>query len=161
MLSVILGELAPRSGHYRVKGKLAYAPQEAFVFPATVRENILCGLAYDEERYNQVVEACALRRDIASFPGGDETFVGERGICLSGGQKARVNLARALYVEADIYLLDDPLSAVDSKVGRHLFEKAIRGFLRDKIRILVTHQTQYAEEADKVLALNEVKIKFD
>jgi len=139
-----------------VQGKVAYAPQEAWIFSGTIRENILCGSQYNEQRYRQVVEAAALERDFTLLPKGDQTFMGERGISLSGGQKARVNLARCLYVDADVYLMDDPLSAVDTHVGRHLFDKAINGFLKDKIRILVTHQLQYLKDVDKILVLKEV-----
>ena len=103
-----------------------------------------------------MIEAAALERDFTLLPKGDQTFMGERGISLSGGQKARVNLARCLYVDADIYLMDDPLSAVDTHVGRHLFDKASNGFLKDKIRILVTHQLQYLKDVDKILVLKEV-----
>ena len=135
---------------------MAYASQEAWIFSGTIRENILCGSEYKEQRYRQVVEAVALERDFTLLPKGDHTLVGERGINLSGGQKTRVNLARCLYVDADVYLMDDPLSAVDSHVGRHLYDKAINGFLRDKTRILVTHQLQYLKEVDMVLVLKEV-----
>ena len=102
------------------------------------------------------MKACALEKDFSLLPNGDQTAVGDKGISLSGGQKARLNLARALYIDADIYLLDDPLSAVDTHVGRHLFDRAINEFLRDKIRILVTHQLQYLQEVDQILVLKEV-----
>lgn len=97
-------------------------------------------------------------KDFSLLPNGDQAVVGERGVSLSGGQKARVNLARALYVDADIYLLDDPLSAVDTHVGRHLFDKAIKGFLRDKVRVLVTHQLQYLKDVDQILILKTVQL---
>jgi ABC-type transport system involved in cytochrome bd biosynthesis fused ATPase/permease subunit len=113
-------------------------------------------LEYDAQRYNRVIEACALSDDIRLLPNGDSTSVGERGVSLSGGQKARVNLARALYVDADIYLLDDPLSAVDAHVGRDLFDKAIKSFLNGKIRVLVTHQLHYLNNVDQILILNQV-----
>jgi len=153
---VILGELPLLEGNCKVNGKVAYASQEAWIFSGTINENILCGQEYNEQRYRQVVEAAALERDFTLLPKGDQTLVGERGISLSGGQKARVNLARCLYVDADIYLLDDPLSAVDTHVGRHLFDKAINGFLKDKTRILVTHQLQYLKEVDQILVLKDV-----
>ena len=139
-----------------VRGKIAYASQEAWVFSGTVRQNILCGLGYDVKRYKEVVRACALEKDLSLLPDGDQTTVGDRGVSLSGGQKARLNLARALYIDADIYLLDDPLSAVDAQVGRHLFDRAITGYLCDKIRILVTHQLQYLPEVDRIVVLKEV-----
>jgi len=139
-----------------VHGKVAYTSQEAWIFSGTIRENILCGSEYIEQRYRRVIEAAALERDLTLLPKGDQTLVGERGISLSGGQKARVSLARCLYVDADVYLMDDPLSAVDTHVGRHLFDKAINGFLKDKTRILVTHQLQYLKGVDKILVLKEV-----
>ena len=101
-----------------------------------------------------------LLKDLTRLVDGDLTLVGERGVTLSGGQKARVNLARAVYRDADVYLLDDPLSAVDTAVARHLFDKCIRGLLKDRVVILVTHQLQFALEADKIVALKEVKTQF-
>ena len=106
------------------------------------------------------MKACALEKDFTLFPNGDQTAVGDKGISLCGGQKARLNLARALYIDADIYLLDDPLSAVDTHVGRLLFDKAINGFLQGKIRILVTHQLQYLQEVDQILVLKNVMTKY-
>ena len=111
-MNVILGELSPSKGTCRVAGKVAYASQESWIFSGNVRQNILCGLEYDLKRYKKVIKACALDKDFSLFPNGDLTAVGERGVSLSGGQKARINLARALYVDADIYLMDDALSAV-------------------------------------------------
>lgn len=157
LLNVILGELSLLKGSRQVTGRISYASQEPWIFSGTIRQNILCGLDYDERRYNRVVQAAALERDFRLFPQGDATAVGERGVSLSGGQKARVNLARCLYVDADIYLLDDPLSAVDTHVGRHLFDQAVNGFLRDKIRVLVTHQLQYLKDANEILVLNGVR----
>ena len=156
---MILGELEPLKGSCKVVGKVAYASQLPWIFSGTVRENILCGLDYQSERYNRVIEACALADDLRLFANGDCTFIGERGTSLSGGQKARVNLARALYIDADIYLLDDPLSAVDARVGRHLFETAIKSFLNGKIRILVTHQLQHLKAEDKILLLKQVRCR--
>ena len=137
-------------------GRLAYASQIPWIFSGTVRQNILCGLDYDADRYGRVIDACDLVDDICLFPNGDSTFVGERGVSLSGGQKARINLARTLYVDADIYLLDDPLSAVDTHVGRHLFDQAINTFLKGKIRVLVTHQLHYLKDIDQILLLRDV-----
>jgi len=156
LLNIILRELIPLSGKIQIKGKIAYASQEPWIFSASIRKNILCGLHYDARRYKKVIKASALQTDFTTLPQGDQTIVGERGISLSGGQKARINLARCLYVDADIYLLDDPLSAVDTQVGRHLFDNAINGFLKDKIRILVTHQLQYLVDVDQILALKGV-----
>ena len=156
-MSAILGELSPLHGSCKVKGKIAYASQEPWIFSGTIRQNILCGSDYDLVRYKNVIQATALERDLMIFPHGDGTAVGEKGVQLSGGQKARINLARCLYVDADIYLMDDPLSAVDTHVGRHLFDQAINGFLRNKIRILVTHQLQYLKDVDQILVLKGVR----
>lgn len=114
---------------------------------------------FDEQRYNWVVEVCALERDFRLLSQGDATIVGERGSSLSGGQRARVNLARAIYKQADIYLLDDPLSAVDTHVGKHIFERCIKGYLKDKICVLVTHQLQYLKYEKQVVLLNNGKIE--
>ncbi len=148
------------SGTCEVKGTIAYTSQEPWIFSGTIQQNILCGLNYDPQRFNAVVKATALEKDFVLFPNGEETIVGEKGACLSGGQKARINLARCLYVEADIYLMDDPLSAVDTHVGQHLFSEAINGFLRGKIRIIVTHQLQYLKEVDQILVLKKVLVNI-
>lgn len=120
-----------------------------------MRQNILFGRIYDRQRYHAVVKACALSRDFALLPYGDQTLVGERGTSLSGGQRARINLARSVYKKADIYLLDDPLSAVDTHVGKHLFDQCVTGFLGDKAVILVTHQLQYLSEVNQVVLMDE------
>jgi ATP-binding cassette subfamily C (CFTR/MRP) protein 4 len=135
---------------------VSYASQDAWIFSGSIRQNILFGLFLNEKLYNAVINACALHEDLAQMAHGDETIVGERGITLSGGQKARINLARSLYQQADIYLMDDPLSAVDSRVSRHLFDKCMKEFLDNKMRILVTHQLQYLPQADHIVVLNEV-----
>ncbi|KAK1170047.1 multidrug resistance-associated protein 4-like [Acipenser oxyrinchus oxyrinchus] len=155
LLSAILGELPQDQGDIKVKGKLTFAAQQPWVFSGTLRSNILFGLEYNPQKYEQVIRACALKKDIDILPDGDMTVIGDRGATLSGGQKSRVNLARAVYQDTDIYLLDDPLSAVDAEVGRHLFEKCICGVLRNKPRILVTHQLQYLQAADQILVLKE------
>lgn len=107
-------------------------------------------------RYDEVVKVCALETDFQQFAYGDKTLVEERGVSLSGGQRARINLARSVYAPADIYLFDDPLSAVDTHVGKHLFEECIKGYLSNKSRILVTHQLQFLKQADMIVILNEV-----
>uniref|UniRef100_A0A671RXF0 Multidrug resistance-associated protein 4 n=1 Tax=Sinocyclocheilus anshuiensis TaxID=1608454 RepID=A0A671RXF0_9TELE len=151
----ILGELPAEKGVVKVKGELTYASQQPWVFPGTIRSNILFGKELQPQRYESVLRACALKRDMELLPDGDLTVIGDRGATLSGGQKARVNLARAVYQDAYIYLLDDPLSAVDAEVGRHLFEQCICGILKDKPRILVTHQLQYLKAANQILVLKE------
>uniref|UniRef100_A0A8C8HTG5 Multidrug resistance-associated protein 4 n=1 Tax=Oncorhynchus tshawytscha TaxID=74940 RepID=A0A8C8HTG5_ONCTS len=155
LLSAILGELPHDKGVLRVKGQLTYASQQPWVFPGTIRSNILFGKELHPQKYEKVLRACALQRDMELLPDGDLTVIGDRGATLSGGQKARVNLARAVYQDADIYLLDDPLSAVDAEVGRHLFEQCICGILKNKPRILVTHQLQYLQAANQILVLKE------
>ncbi|KAJ8252922.1 hypothetical protein GJAV_G00207050 [Gymnothorax javanicus] len=155
LLSTILGELPPDKGMVKVRGELTYASQQPCVFPGTIRSNILFGKELHPQKYEKVLKACALTRDMELLPDGDLTVIGDRGATLSGGQKARVNLARAVYQDADIYLLDDPLSAVDAEVGKHLFEQCICGVLRKKPRILVTHQLQYLKAADQILVLKE------
>lgn len=107
-------------------------------------------------RYDEVIKVCALERDLQQFTHGDNSLVGERGVSLSGGQRARINLARAVYAEADIYLLDDPLSAVDTRVGKHLFQECIKKYLDRKTRIVVTHQLQFLREADMIIIMDQV-----
>ena len=158
LLTAILGELPLNSGSISYHGKVAFVPQIPWVFSATIRENILFGLAFNEERFQQVVHICELTKDLANFANGDLTEIGQRGVTLSGGQKARVGLARAVYSDADIYLLDDPLSAVDAKVGRRLFESCILGHLSGRIRLLVTHQLQYLKDVDRVVVMENGSI---
>ncbi|CAG9575807.1 unnamed protein product [Danaus chrysippus] len=155
ILQLLLKELPAAVGSVSVFGDVSYACQEAWLFPSTVRENILFGLPYDKEKYRRVCKVCALEKDFKQFPYSDQTLVGERGVSLSGGQRARINLARAVYREADIYLLDDPLSAVDANVGRQLFDGCINGYLRGRTRILVTHQIHFLKAADYIIVLNE------
>lgn len=154
LLMAALGELLPRRGTITVCGSTGYSSQEAWILNETVRNNILFGAEYDAEWYGQVVSACNMARDLELFENGSDTEIGERGVTLSGGQKARLSLARAVYSRADIYLLDDPLSAVDAKVGRSLFDDCINGILADKARILITHQVQYLRAADKIAVLD-------
>lgn len=154
LIQTILGELPIEGGHIKVNGIVSYAAQEPWLFSGSIRQNILFGEEMDKERYRAVIKACSLTRDIELWPDGDKTVVGERGMSLSGGQKARINLARAVYRQADVYLLDDPLSAVDAHVGRHLFDNCIKDFLKDKIVILVTHQLQYLPTADQIVILD-------
>jgi len=157
-----LREIPVTQGGLRFEGKIAYVEQEPIIFSGTVKSNILFGQEYDDQLYKMVVRACNLKDDFKQFDNRDETLVGERGITLSGGQKARISLARALYSQSDIYLFDDPLSAVDSKVGRHLFNYAIKGeMLKDKVVVLVTHHLNYAKESSRVLLFAEGKIIGD
>uniref|UniRef100_A0A0C9RNQ1 ABCC4_3 protein n=1 Tax=Fopius arisanus TaxID=64838 RepID=A0A0C9RNQ1_9HYME len=139
--------------------KISFASQDAWLFSGTLRENILFGQTYDSIRYQEVTRVCSLLRDFKQLPYGDMTVVGERGMSLSGGQRARVNLARAIYRQADLYLLDDPLSAVDARVARRLFKDCIAGFLKGKTRILVTHQLHFLKQADVIVVLEKGSVK--
>lgn len=159
LLQVLLQELPISSGKLQVVGDISYASQDPWLFVSSIRQNILFGQAYDKERYKRAVQACTLRRDFDLLSHGDRTSVGERGSALSGGQRARVALARAVYRDADIYLLDDPLSAVDTHVAKQLFEGCIQGHLRGKTRVLVTHQVQFLKGADLIVVLNNGSIE--
>ncbi|XP_023170245.2 probable multidrug resistance-associated protein lethal(2)03659 isoform X2 [Drosophila hydei] len=158
LIQAILGELRAEAGEVKLNGRCSYAAQEPWLFCASVRDNILFGQPLDRQRYRTVVKMCALERDFELLDQGDKTIVGERGASLSGGQKARISLARAVYRKADVYLLDDPLSAVDTHVGRHLFEKCMREFLRRKLVILVTHQLQFLEHADLIVIMDKGRV---
>ncbi|KAF9209625.1 hypothetical protein BGZ49_002781 [Haplosporangium sp. Z 27] len=160
LLSAIIGEMYKLHGSIHVRGRVAYVPQQAWIINATLRDNILFGSKFDQERYLRVLESCGLEPDLAVLPAGDITEIGERGINLSGGQKQRVSLARAAYQDADIYLLDDPLSAVDAHVDKHLWEKLIgpTGILKNKSRILVTHGIHHLEHVDQIIVVKEGEI---
>jgi ATP-binding cassette subfamily C (CFTR/MRP) protein 4 len=159
ILQMLLGELPPLNGSIKLGGTIAYSSQEPWLFAGTVRNNILFGQEYNRLRYGQIIKICALEDDFKMFPRGDKTMVGERGVSLSGGQRARINLARAIYKETDIYLLDDPLSAVDVHVGKHLFDECILKYLESKTRILVTHQLQYLKKADHIVVIDDGNIQ--
>lgn len=163
LLYLLLGELSYFEGKVEVNGVISYSSQEPWLFSGTIRQNILFGRKFERVRYEEVCYVCALITDFKLFPLGDKTFVGEKGASLSGGQRARVNLARAIYKEADIYLLDDPLSAVDAHVGKHLFEECISGYLSEKIVVLVTHQLQYLEDVEQIVLMKDgvIELKAD
>ncbi|KAJ6635336.1 ATP-binding cassette sub-family C member 4 [Pseudolycoriella hygida] len=162
LLQLILGELPLKQGTATIKGTVSYASQEPWLFTGTVKNNILFGQTFDKKKYNEVVGCCSLKTDFEQLSNGDKTVVGERGASLSGGQKARISLARAVYQSATIYLLDDPLSAVDSHVGKHLFDEVIgpKGCLamRNATRLLVTHQVHFLKEADLIVIMEHGKI---
>ncbi|KAG1678443.1 Canalicular multispecific organic anion transporter 2 [Nymphon striatum] len=155
-------EVTPRAGLHRCEseGSIAYAPQQAWILNATVRENILFDSHFNGQKYQDILNKCALEADLQIFAGGDLTEIGEKGINLSGGQKQRVSLARAVYNDADIYLLDDPLSAVDSHVGKYLFDNVIgnNGILHNKTRLLVTHGLKYLPNCDFVVVMKDGQI---
>uniref|UniRef100_A0A336LRH9 CSON001220 protein n=1 Tax=Culicoides sonorensis TaxID=179676 RepID=A0A336LRH9_CULSO len=162
LLQLLLGELPIYSGDVYISDSISYASQEPWLFTGTVRQNILFGLPYNRKRYRDVVKHCALITDFEQLPNADQTIIGDRGSALSGGQKARVNLARACYKEAQVYILDDPLSAVDSHVGKHLFDEVMgpNGYLASQkaTRILVTHQVHFLKEADWIVVLDQGKV---
>jgi ABC-type multidrug transport system fused ATPase/permease subunit len=151
--SVTLGDGSASAGAGGAAVRVSYASQNPFLTTGTVKENILCGAPYDAARYASVLDACCLRHDLALWPQGDDTVIGERGVNCSGGQRARIGLARAAYVDADVYLLDDPLSAVDARVGRLLFDRCIRRLLGGRTRVLVTHQLQHLRWADSIAVM--------
>ncbi|CAK1540433.1 unnamed protein product [Leptosia nina] len=160
LLSALLGEMNKISGRINTYGSVAYVPQQAWIQNATLQDNILFGKSLDKSKYNNVINMCALKPDFDMLPGGDQTEIGEKGINLSGGQKQRVSLARAVYCDADNYFLDDPLSAVDSHVGKHIFDKVIgpNGLLQHKTRVWVTHQMSYLAQTDLVVVLRDGEV---
>src|SRR5262249_30482919 len=137
-----------------------YVAQQGWIMNATLQENILFGKPLEEEFYKETLRVCALEADLDMLPAGDQTEIGERGINLSCGQKARPALGRAVYARSRVYLLDDPLSAVDAHVGRHLFEQVIgpQGILRHSTRILVTHAVHMVHECDQLVVLDDGEI---
>ncbi|KAJ9706092.1 hypothetical protein PVL29_001589 [Vitis rotundifolia] len=158
LLAVILGEVPQVDGKVQAYGKIAYVSQAAWIQTGTIQENILFGSAMDPYRYREVIEKCSLVKDLEMLPFGDLTEIGERGVNLSGGQKQRVQLARALYQEADVYLLDDPFSAVDAHTAASLFNEYVMGALSSKTVILVTHQVDFLPAFDSVLLMSEGEI---
>lgn len=154
-LMSLLGEMHRKSGVVKVVGSVALTAQDPWIQNSTLRNNILMGESFEEEAYIEVLAACALVQDLEMLAAGDASEIGEKGINLSGGQKHRVALARAAYAAADVYLLDDPLSAVDAHVGRHIFDQCICGLLGYSTRVLVTHQLQYLPAADVVVVMSE------
>jgi len=160
LISAMLGELHKESGRVATSGRVAYVPQQAWIQNCTLKDNIIFNQPGDEERYKQAVESCALTTDLEILPAGDQTEIGEKGINLSGGQKQRVSMARAVYSQADVFLLDDPLSAVDSHVGKHMFDKVIgpRGVMANKTRVLVTHGVTFLPQTDHIIVLKNGRI---
>lgn len=160
LLATILGETIVTSGHVKTRGSLAYVEQEPCILSDTVRNNITFGKPLDEDKLAEVIKVCELKEDLKLFVRGLDTEIGERGVNISGGQKARISLARACYSDADLYLLDDPLSAVDPAVAQKLFTNCIKGYLKSKARILVTHQLSFLHRVEKVLMLEDGEQKF-
>ncbi|KAK9690348.1 hypothetical protein RND81_09G121700 [Saponaria officinalis] len=158
LLSCILGEVPKISGILKLSGSTAYVPQSPWIQSGKIVDNILFGRKMDDEKYNRVLEACSLKKDLEILSFGDQTVIGERGINLSGGQKQRIQIARALYQDADIYLFDDPFSAVDAHTGSHLFKECLLGLLESKTVIYVTHQVEFLPTADLILVMKDGRI---
>nr|QWN59130.1 ATP-binding cassette C transporter [Rehmannia glutinosa] len=160
LVSAMLGELPPvADATVVIRGKVAYVPQVSWIFNATVRDNILFGSTFEPAKYEKSIDVTSLQHDLDLLPGGDLTEIGERGVNISGGQKQRVSMARAVYSDSDVYIFDDPLSALDAHVGRQVFEKCIRGELRGKTRVLVTNQLHFLSQVDRILLVHEGTVK--
>jgi ABC-type multidrug transport system ATPase subunit len=158
LLAALLGQMQLTEGTSKVCGQISYTPQEAWLLNMTLRENIVFGNEFNEQLYNEVIRVCALTRDLKLMPDNDRTEIGERGINLSGGQRQRISLARCCYKQSDVVLLDDPLSAVDQKVGRHIFEDCIKKYLKARTVIFVTHQLQYLSKCDYVYVVKDGRV---
>ncbi|XP_044256061.1 ATP-binding cassette sub-family C member 10 [Tribolium madens] len=162
LLSAILAELKMQQGEIavsQVESGFGFVTQQPWLQRGTLRDNILFGKAFEDNRYKSVLFACGLAEDIYLLPGGDLTGVGEGGMTLSGGQKARVALARAVYQDKAVYLLDDILSAVDTKVARHIFQHCIMGLLKNKTKVLCTHHVNYLVHCDRIVLMENGVIK--
>ena len=155
LLAALAGDMRRTHGSVVMGATRAFCPQYAWIQNTSVKENILFGKPFDRKWYDAVIDACALRPDLDMLPNGDMTEIGERGITVSGGQKQRLNIARAIYFNSDIVLMDDPLSAVDAHVGRHIFDNAICGLLKNKCRILATHQLHVLSRCDRIIWMQE------
>ncbi|CAI2185406.1 19084_t:CDS:10 [Funneliformis geosporum] len=153
ILSAILGRLRKDNGICKIRGSISYVPHDAWLLNDTLKENILFGKSYDSKKYQEIIHICALNRDLGLLSYGEMTEIGDRGVNLSLGQRQRVCLARAVYSDADIVLLDDPLSVMDPVVGKHIFHECIRKYLENKAVIFVTNQLQYLSECDRIMVM--------
>ncbi|KAJ3235848.1 Canalicular multispecific organic anion transporter 2 [Chytriomyces hyalinus] len=158
LLGALIGDMSATDGCIKVSGRFGYSPQASWLQNTTLRANILLGTAFDEARYNETIRCCGLSKDLAILPFGDMSDIGEKGITLSGGQAARVNLARAIYSNADIMLMDDPLAAVDAHVGKQILDECILGVCKAKTVVLVTHQLHIASQADHIVVMSNGEI---
>nr|AXN55887.1 ABC transporter C family member 2 [Crocus sativus] len=162
LVSAMIGELPPKpetNTNVTIRGSVAYVPQVSWIFNATVRDNILFGSPFQPLRYEEAIKVTALQHDLDTLPGGDLTEIGERGVNISGGQKQRVSMARAVYSDSDVYIFDDPLSALDAHVGREVFEQCIEDKLRGKTRVLVTNQLHFLPNVDRIIVVHEGMVK--
>ncbi|NXU47731.1 CFTR regulator, partial [Turnix velox] len=160
LLMLIMGELEPSQGKVKHSGRVSFSPQVSWIMPGTIKENIIFGVSYDEYRYKSVIKACQLEEDISKFPDKDYTVLGEGGIILSGGQRARISLARAVYKDADLYLLDSPFGHLDIFTEKEIFESCVCKLMANKTRILVTSKLEHLKIADKILILHEGSCYF-
>ncbi|XP_078175279.1 ABC transporter C family member 3-like [Carex rostrata] len=158
LLLSILGEMPKVSGEVKLWGSTAYVSQLPWIQSGKIQDNILFGTEMNRDRYDNVLQACSLNKDLQMLPHGDQTIIGERGINLSGGQKQRIQIARALYQDADIFLFDDPFSSLDAHTGSHVFKECLLRFLASKTVIYVTHQVEFLPAADLILVMKEGKI---
>lgn len=150
--------LAKKKHQFVSTGQASYAPQQPWIQNKTIRDNIIFGLPYEKEWYDRVIEKCQLVRDFECFPGGDMTELGERGVNLSGGQKARISLARAVYADREVIIMDDPVSALDKNVLKSIFEDLLLKELAGKTRVLVSHCVDYLPIFDKIILLKKGRI---
>ena len=157
-VSSLVGEMTKNAGVVMVNGSMSLSAQQAWLVNDTVRGNILFGKPYDEKKYQEILKVCCLEDDLKVLQGGDMCEIGDRGINVSGGQKARISLARCCYSDSDIVVMDDPIAAVDSHVGKALFHKCIAKYLEGRTRILVTNATQYLHKCDYIIVLENQTI---
>ena len=156
---MLLDEIPYYSGQVAKEGLISYAEQEPVLFSTTVKESIVFGSEFNDGRYRAALKDSCLEADLELLENGEDTIVGEKGITLSGGQKARLALARAIYIDADIYLLDDPISAVDSKVAKQIYQRVVlKLWEKGKTVVLVTHQISYLRECDQVVIMDAGRI---
>ncbi|GJQ66875.1 hypothetical protein Trydic_g7898 [Trypoxylus dichotomus] len=158
LLRLVLEDISLQDGYLNVNGTVSYTSQEPWLFPGTIRQNILFGLPMEQERYLTILKICGLRKDLEGFAESDNTLVNDKGLNLSKGQQARINLARTIYKKADIYLLDSPLVSLDINVGKFVFTNCIKKFLKGKLVVLVTQQNQYLKEVDQVIVMKDGRI---
>lgn len=160
LLKAILDEYTCFNGKMNVRGSISYMTQKPWVFASSLKQNILFGQEMDEKKYKNILDICGLTYDISTFTSGDEVILTDCGTNLSGGQQTRINLARALYKDSDIYLLDDCLASLDVNIKNHVFKNAIKGYLSNKLCLLVTHSTKFIDQADNVIIMDEGVITY-